>query len=186
MTHRALGSSTCLGARWTTRRTSSCSAERSCGSTASLPRSSPAPWTSALLGLADRNGNPLCAVVRPPLIEWSAGPRNNARSAARLGHTRVDGAAAGRYAAGGNGGGGCDRCRVALLDELHVAPKLRGRGVGSTLRMAAEAVTPKRGGELLEINVDGDDIDARRFYERHGYTNTEPSQDRPLFTPTGN
>jgi GNAT superfamily N-acetyltransferase len=70
---------------------------------------------------------------------------------------------------------------VALLDELYVAPELRGRGVGSTLLMAAEAITRERGGELLEINVDGDDIDARRFYERHGYTNTEPGQDQPLF-----
>jgi GNAT superfamily N-acetyltransferase len=69
---------------------------------------------------------------------------------------------------------------VALLDELYVAPELRGRGVGSTLLMAAEAMTRERGGELLEINVDGDDIDARRFYERHGYTNTE-SGDQPLF-----
>jgi hypothetical protein len=24
------------------------------------------------LGLTDRNGHPLCAAVRPPLIEWSA------------------------------------------------------------------------------------------------------------------
>lgn len=70
---------------------------------------------------------------------------------------------------------------VALLDELYVAPELRGRGVGSALLMAAEAMTRERGGELLEINVDGDDIDARRFYERHGYTNTEPGQDQPLF-----
>jgi GNAT superfamily N-acetyltransferase len=70
---------------------------------------------------------------------------------------------------------------VALLDELYVAPELRGRGVGSTLLMAAEAMTRERGGELLEINVDGDDIDARRFYERHGYTNTESGQDQPLF-----
>ena len=70
---------------------------------------------------------------------------------------------------------------VALLDELYVAPELRGRGVGSTLLMAAEAITRERGGQLLEINVDGDDIDARRFYERHGYTNTEPGQDQPLF-----
>jgi GNAT superfamily N-acetyltransferase len=49
---------------------------------------------------------------------------------------------------------------VALLDELYVAPELRGRGVGSTLLTAAEATTRQRGGELLEINVDGDDIDA--------------------------
>jgi hypothetical protein len=25
------------------------------------------------LGLTDHNGNPLCAAVRPPLIQWSAG-----------------------------------------------------------------------------------------------------------------
>lgn len=69
---------------------------------------------------------------------------------------------------------------VALLDELYVAPELRGRGIGFTLLKAAEAVTRERGGELLEINVDGDDVDARRFYERHGYTNTEPGQEQPL------
>lgn len=29
------------------------------------------------LGLTDRKGNPLCAAVRPPLIQWSAGPAND-------------------------------------------------------------------------------------------------------------
>jgi GNAT superfamily N-acetyltransferase len=69
---------------------------------------------------------------------------------------------------------------VALLDELYVAPEQRGRGLGSALLERAEAVTLERGGELLEINVDGDDVDARRFYERHGYTTTEPGQDQPM------
>jgi len=41
-------------------------------------------------------------------------------------------------------------------------------------------VTRARGGELLEINVDGEDTDARRFYRRHGYLNREPGQDQPL------
>ncbi len=66
---------------------------------------------------------------------------------------------------------------VALL---YVAPELRGRGLGSALLTTAEAVTRQRGGELLEINVDGDDTDARRFYERHGYVNSEPGEDQPL------
>jgi ribosomal protein S18 acetylase RimI-like enzyme len=53
-------------------------------------------------------------------------------------------------------------------------------GLGSALLTTAEAVTRQRGGELLEINVDGDDTDARRFYERHGYVNSEPGEDQPL------
>lgn len=69
---------------------------------------------------------------------------------------------------------------VALLDELYVVPVLRGRGLGSALLRAAEAITRQRGGGLLEINVDGQDLDARRFYERHGYTTIEPGQDQPV------
>jgi len=70
---------------------------------------------------------------------------------------------------------------VAVLDELYVAPGLRGRAIGSALLAAAESVVQERGCELLEINVDGADVDARRFYERHGYRNIEPGQDQPSF-----
>ena len=69
---------------------------------------------------------------------------------------------------------------VALLDELYVVPDLRGRGIGSALLALVEATARKRGAEVLEVNVDGEDIDARRFYERHGYTNTEPGQHEPM------
>ena len=73
---------------------------------------------------------------------------------------------------------------LAVLDELYSRPscadELRGRGLGSALLAAAEEVTRQRGGELLEINIDGDDTGARRFYERHGYVNSEPGQDQPL------
>lgn len=69
---------------------------------------------------------------------------------------------------------------VGLLDELYVVPELRDHGLGTGLLQAAERVVRERGGELLEINVDGDDVDARRFYERHGYTNNEPGDDQPL------
>lgn len=70
---------------------------------------------------------------------------------------------------------------VALLDELYVVPQRRGHGIGSALLVAAEKMARDRGGELLEINVDGDDVDARRFYERHGYANREPDQDEPMY-----
>ena len=69
---------------------------------------------------------------------------------------------------------------VALLDELYVVPSLRSRGLGTALLEAAEETTRQRGGELLEINVDGDDSDARRFFERHGYRNSEPGSDEQL------
>lgn len=69
---------------------------------------------------------------------------------------------------------------VAVLDELYVAPEFRNRGMGSTLLAHAETEVRRRGGQLLEVNVDGVDIDARRFYERHGYSNNEPGDDQPL------
>ena len=68
---------------------------------------------------------------------------------------------------------------VALLDELYVVAGQRGRGMGARLLKAAEAVVRERGGELLEINVDGEDAGARRFYERYGYTNRDSGQTEP-------
>lgn len=68
---------------------------------------------------------------------------------------------------------------VALLDELYVVPIERRRGIGTALLKAAEQECRRRGSELLEINVDSEDSDARRFYERHGYTNREPGQTQP-------
>lgn len=70
---------------------------------------------------------------------------------------------------------------VGLLDELYVVPRRRGQRLGAALLAAAEQLVLDRGGELLEINVDGDDVGARRFYERHGYRNTEePDSEEPL------
>ncbi|MCB5275609.1 Mycothiol acetyltransferase [Arthrobacter sp. SO5] len=69
---------------------------------------------------------------------------------------------------------------VAILDELYVRPELRGHRLGSALLDAALDLVSDRGGALLEINVDGEDTDARRFYEAHGFTNTEPNQTDPM------
>jgi GNAT superfamily N-acetyltransferase len=70
---------------------------------------------------------------------------------------------------------------VVLVDELYVEPEARRRGIGSALLVAVESLTRERGGELIEIAVDGGDADAHRFYERHGYTATEAGQDQPSF-----
>lgn len=69
---------------------------------------------------------------------------------------------------------------VGLLDELYVVPSRRGQGLGTALLRAAEQAVRARGGEVLEIDVDGDDTDARRFFERHGYRNSEPGKDEQL------
>jgi GNAT superfamily N-acetyltransferase len=69
---------------------------------------------------------------------------------------------------------------VAMLDELYVRPGLRGHRLGSALLTAACDLVRGRGGGLIEINVDGEDTDARRFYEAHGFSNTEPHQTDPL------
>jgi GNAT superfamily N-acetyltransferase len=68
---------------------------------------------------------------------------------------------------------------VALLDELYVAPPWRDQGIGSALLAAVESTVRERGADLVEINVDGQDIDARRLYERRGYTDIEPGQEQP-------
>lgn len=68
---------------------------------------------------------------------------------------------------------------VALLDELYVVAALRGRGIGSALLESSCTLVRARGVELMEINVDGDDHDARRFYERHGFTCSAGDHTKP-------
>lgn len=71
---------------------------------------------------------------------------------------------------------------VALLDELYVAPSLRGRGIGSKVIDLLLTQAHQRSVSLVEINVDEGDVDARRFYERHGFATTEPgSAERALY-----
>ena len=66
---------------------------------------------------------------------------------------------------------------LAVLDELYVAPGLRGGGIGTALLQHAITEVLRRGGGEMHINVDEDDVDARRFYERHGFVNVEPGTD---------
>jgi GNAT superfamily N-acetyltransferase len=71
---------------------------------------------------------------------------------------------------------------VALLDELYVVPHLRGNGIGSAIVARLVSIARARSVDLIEINVDEGDVDAQRFYERHGFSATEPgSTERALY-----
>ncbi len=62
---------------------------------------------------------------------------------------------------------------VALLDELYVVPAVRNGGIGSAVMAVLVGECRARGVDLIEINVDEADVDAQRFYERHGYSDVE-------------
>lgn len=66
---------------------------------------------------------------------------------------------------------------LAVLDELYVRPALRADGVGTAILQRAIAELRARGGDEMHINVDEVDVDTRRFYERHGFANTEPGSE---------
>ena len=70
---------------------------------------------------------------------------------------------------------------VALLDELYVVPELRGQGIGSSMIGLLLATARPGGIDLIEINVDEGDVDAQRFYERHGFVCSEPGSEGRAF-----
>lgn len=70
---------------------------------------------------------------------------------------------------------------VALLDELYVVPPLRGQGIGSAVVDQLVSTCHARGVDMVEINVDEGDVDAQRFYERHGFSSTQPGSSERAF-----
>ncbi|GAA5083738.1 GNAT family N-acetyltransferase [Microbacterium yannicii] len=64
--------------------------------------------------------------------------------------------------------------RVALLDEMYVAPPARGAGIGGAIVERLIADCRRDGVSAIEINVDAGDVDAQRFYERHGFHGSDP------------
>jgi GNAT superfamily N-acetyltransferase len=67
----------------------------------------------------------------------------------------------------------------AYLEELYVAPPLRGRGLGRALLDAAMEHARERGARHIDLNTSEDDVAARALYERTGFTNREGAPDGP-------
>ncbi|NDK88958.1 GNAT family N-acetyltransferase [Gordonia desulfuricans] len=63
---------------------------------------------------------------------------------------------------------------VALLDELYTVPDHRNEGLGSVVLDFAVAEATRRGAGEFEIEVDEPDVDAHRFYARHGFPVCDP------------
>lgn len=63
---------------------------------------------------------------------------------------------------------------LAQLEELYVRPALRSGGIGTALVAALRTEARRRDALEILINVDADDTDARRFYERHGFSCLDP------------
>jgi GNAT superfamily N-acetyltransferase len=69
---------------------------------------------------------------------------------------------------------------LAQLEELYVRPHLRDRGIGTALLARALQRCRERNAGEMHIDVDEDDTDTRRFYERHGFHNILPDTDHRM------
>ncbi|GAB1818894.1 GNAT family N-acetyltransferase [Herbidospora sp. RD11066] len=67
---------------------------------------------------------------------------------------------------------------IDQLGHLYVAAEFQNRGVGSALLRNAQRVRP----EKLTLYTHRHDVDARRFYERHGFTVAEIEDDEVFYT----
>ncbi len=59
--------------------------------------------------------------------------------------------------------------RCAELESMHVAPGVRGRGVGGVLVEAAIEAARAAGCYRVQLTSDAARTDAHRFYARHGF-----------------
>ncbi|NQX33637.1 GNAT family N-acetyltransferase [Herbiconiux sp. VKM Ac-2851] len=70
---------------------------------------------------------------------------------------------------------------VALVDELYVVPARRGGGVGGALLAAVVDEAERVGAGAIELGADEPDVDALRFYRRHGFVGGFEPGERSFF-----
>lgn len=61
---------------------------------------------------------------------------------------------------------------------FRIRPEFRNAGLGSRMLAVAEKDLKKRGFKRVTLNVNQDNTEAIRFYERHGYHITGPEAGR--------
>lgn len=59
--------------------------------------------------------------------------------------------------------------RVAILEDMVVSPKVRGKGVGSKLMSYSLELAKNVGCKRITLLTDGDNDGAHRFYQQHGF-----------------
>ncbi|MCP3672423.1 MAG: GNAT family N-acetyltransferase [Gammaproteobacteria bacterium] len=59
--------------------------------------------------------------------------------------------------------------RVAILEDMVVSSAAQGQGVGTKLMEFALDFARKKGCKRITLLTDGDNADAHRFYQRHGF-----------------
>jgi ribosomal protein S18 acetylase RimI-like enzyme len=68
----------------------------------------------------------------------------------------------------------------SYLEELYVAPSLRGQGIGRALLQAAMDTARNEGATQMELGTSEDDAAARALYASLGFTNREGRPDGPV------
>ena len=69
---------------------------------------------------------------------------------------------------------------IGEIQELVVMPQARGLGVGSQLLAWAEAQAREAGADMTELSTNVTRVDAHRFYQREGYTQSHFRFTKPL------
>ena len=59
--------------------------------------------------------------------------------------------------------------RVAILEDMVIAPKARGKGVGSMLMKYSLDLAKQNGCKRITLLTDFDNDGAHRFYQQHGF-----------------
>jgi ribosomal protein S18 acetylase RimI-like enzyme len=68
----------------------------------------------------------------------------------------------------------------AYLEELYVAPAIRGQGLGRALLDEAMETARRRGATHMDVGTSEDDTAARGLYGSAGFTNREGRPDGPV------